>query len=151
MFNQAKRLVFITNCQFNPFRLQFRLKPRPSPIDRSKVPQLDENDLEEQFISGSGPGGQSVNKSVNCCRLKHRPTGLVVKVHQDRSLFKNRQIARQLLTEKLDDLINGEDSVSNQKKRIALIRIASKKAQQERRRAMKKEYMESLESESEPT
>ena len=42
--------------------------------------QLNENDIEESFIKGSGPGGQSVNKTSNCVQLKHLPTGIVVKV-----------------------------------------------------------------------
>lgn len=41
---------------------------------------LDESDLEEKFIKGFGPGGQSVNKSSNCVQLKHLPTGIIVKV-----------------------------------------------------------------------
>lgn len=44
-------------------------------------PVLRENDLEEEFVRGSGPGGQSVNKTANCVVLKHSPTGLVVKVY----------------------------------------------------------------------
>lgn len=113
-------------------------------IDRSKVPQLDERDLQENVISGSGPGGQSVNKSVNCCQLKHKPTGLVVKVHQQRSLEKNRQIARELLIAKLDNLYNGENSVENQKRRIALARIARREAEQKRRQALKEEFKRNI-------
>jgi peptide chain release factor len=45
-------------------------------------------------------------------------TGIVVKVHTSRLLDKNRIFARQLLTERLDQLLNGEDSVASQKKRI---------------------------------
>lgn len=44
-------------------------------IDRSKVPVLIETELEEQHVRGSGPGGQSVNKTSNCVILKHVPTG----------------------------------------------------------------------------
>lgn len=112
----------------------------PSRLDRSRVPTFDEADLEESFIKGSGPGGQSVNKTVNCCQLKHKPTGMVVKVHQTRSLDKNRQIARELLVEKLDDLYNGEMSVASQKKRIALYKLAVRESQAQRRRAMKEEF-----------
>ena len=43
-------------------------------------PELDESELEEDFVRGSGPGGQSVNKTTNCVVLKHKPTGIVVKV-----------------------------------------------------------------------
>lgn len=31
-------------------------------------------------VRGHGPGGQSVNKTTNCVVLKHRPTGIVIKV-----------------------------------------------------------------------
>lgn len=117
------------------------VKPRQTKgIDRRLVPKLDENDLEENFISGWGPGGQKVNKAVNCCQLRHNPTGIVVKVHQDRRLERNRKIAREILTERLDNLYNGENSVANQKKRIALSKLESKKVHQARKRCMKEEF-----------
>ncbi|XP_059471994.1 uncharacterized protein LOC132194615 [Neocloeon triangulifer] len=87
-------------------------------VDYSKVPVLNENELEEQFVKGHGPGGQNVNKRSNCVLLKHLPTGLVVKAHQARLLDTNRRIARELLVDKLDQLRNGEESVASQKKRI---------------------------------
>lgn len=46
-----------------------------SSIDYSKFPKLNEQEVEEQFISGHGPGGSCVNKSMNCVLLKHVPTG----------------------------------------------------------------------------
>lgn len=42
---------------------------------------LNEEDLEEKFIKGSGPGGQKVNKSSNCVQLIHKPTGIMIKVN----------------------------------------------------------------------
>lgn len=109
-------------------------------IDRTKVPQVNESDLEEKFISGSGPGGTRVNKSVNCCQIKHKPTGLVVKVHQSRSLEQNRKIARELLAQKLDNLYNGNESVDSQKRRLALHKISVRETQSQKRRLMKEEY-----------
>ena len=44
-------------------------------VDRSRFPRLEERELEERFVRGSGPGGQSVNKTANCVSLKHLPTG----------------------------------------------------------------------------
>ncbi|XP_003380227.1 nicotinamide phosphoribosyltransferase [Trichinella spiralis] len=73
-------------------------------------PPLEEPDLEEKFVSGHGPGGQNVNKRQNCVFLRHVPTGLSVKVHEDRLLQRNRIIARVRLQEKLDQLLNGENS-----------------------------------------
>ncbi|KAF8212399.1 RF-1 domain-containing protein [Mycena galopus ATCC 62051] len=70
------------------------------------VPELREEDLEEAFVRGSGPGGQSVNKTENNVQLLHRPTGIRVSCHQTRSLAQNRYIARRLLLEKLDKIQN---------------------------------------------
>lgn len=87
-------------------------------IDYSKLPILKEIELEEQFVRGSGPGGQAVNKTANCVVLKHTPTGLVVKCHETRSLDQNRKRARESLITKLDNLINKENSVEAQMKMI---------------------------------
>jgi protein subunit release factor B len=75
-----------------------------------------EADVEETFTKGSGNGGQKVNKSVNAVILKHIPTGLMVKCHQERSLYFNRKIARRLLDAQLDVQINGKDSKAEKKR-----------------------------------
>ena len=92
---------------------QIRFKSR---INRENFPVLNPEDLEEKFTLGSGPGGQAVNKTANAVFLKHLPTGLWVKCHQTRSIESNRKIARQLLLGKLDNHVNGENSVENQQK-----------------------------------
>ena len=48
--------------------------------DDFEYPPLDENELEEMYVRGHGPGGQAVNKTNNCVVLKHLPTGTVIKV-----------------------------------------------------------------------
>ena len=48
--------------------------------DSLLYPPLLEEELDERFVRGSGPGGQSVNKTSNCVCLKHIPTGIFVKV-----------------------------------------------------------------------
>lgn len=111
-------------------------------IDRSRVPPIVEKELEEQFVRGSGPGGQATNKTCNCVSLKHVPTGIVIKCHDTRSLPQNQKLARQRLQDKLDELINGEMSVKAQKHRIEL-KKSSVQAQKARRRSqMKKEFKE---------
>lgn len=77
---------------------------------RFDLPVLMEDDLEEQFVRGSGPGGQATNKTSNCVVLKHIPTGVVVKCHQTRSVELNRKRAREILQEKLDIVYKGEES-----------------------------------------
>uniref|UniRef100_A0A0K8VVB4 Putative peptide chain release factor C12orf65, mitochondrial n=1 Tax=Bactrocera latifrons TaxID=174628 RepID=A0A0K8VVB4_BACLA len=93
-----------------------RFKTTNSKIDYSKYPKLNEDDLEEDFMRGSGPGGQSVNKTSNCVFLRHIPTNITIKCHTHRLASKNRIEARKLLLEKLDAHFNAENSVAAQLK-----------------------------------
>ncbi|XP_064646356.1 mitochondrial translation release factor in rescue-like [Lineus longissimus] len=106
-------------------------------------PNLNEADLEEMFVRGSGPGGQSVNRTANCVVLKHLPTGIVIKCHETRSLYDNQKRARLRMQEKLDWHYNGENSqlvqeqkeqskIRDEKKRRAKLRLEKKKAFKER-------------------
>lgn len=45
-------------------------------------------------------------------QLKHIPTGIVVKCQDTRSREQNRKLAREHLAEKIDDLLNGDQSRS---------------------------------------
>ncbi|TRX95437.1 hypothetical protein FHL15_003768 [Xylaria flabelliformis] len=81
------------------------LPPRPKPPP--------EEEIEESYLKGSGPGGQKINKTNSAVQLKHIPTGLVVKCQATRSRSQNRNIARQLLADKLDDMTRGDESRSS--------------------------------------
>ena len=72
--------------------------------------ELNEADLEESFVRGSGPGGQKINKTANCVQLLHKPTGIRVECQETRSLEYNRKIARKRLIRKLDWHYNGWQS-----------------------------------------
>jgi protein subunit release factor B len=109
-------------------------------LDYSRVPEVREDDLEEQFIHGSGPGGQAVNKAHNCVLLKHLPTGVVVKVHEHREAHKNALLAREHLQSKLDDFLNGEDSISNQIKRIEKVKSQNYDKKATLKRDLKKAF-----------
>lgn len=87
-------------------------------VDYTRVPVLRKEDLEEKFVRGSGPGGQSVSKTSNACVLKHLPTGIIIKCHIHRQVTKNQKEARLILINKLDNLYNKELSVENQLKEI---------------------------------
>ncbi|OAQ64513.1 peptidyl-tRNA hydrolase domain-containing protein [Pochonia chlamydosporia 170] len=80
------------------------LPPRPKPPPDSEI--------EESFLKGSGPGGQKINKTNSAVQLKHVPTGIVIKSQATRSRSQNRKLARELLAQKLDDLLHGEQSRS---------------------------------------
>ncbi|XP_053997665.1 mitochondrial translation release factor in rescue [Hylaeus anthracinus] len=119
---------------------QIRCKSYNRFLDYSKVPKLDENDLQEQHVRGSGPGGQATNKTSNAVVLKHKPTGLVVKCHETRSLSQNSKIAREIMLTKLDDLINGEDSIRNQEKLLQKRDSMKKKQKQKKLNKLKEEF-----------
>ncbi len=59
----------------NAAQILCRDKSTKGLVDYSKVPVLKEEEIEEQFIKGGGPGGSNVNKTVSCVFLKHIPTG----------------------------------------------------------------------------
>ncbi|EFY88787.1 peptidyl-tRNA hydrolase domain protein [Metarhizium acridum CQMa 102] len=81
------------------------LPPRPKPPPDCEI--------EESFLKGSGPGGQKINKTNSAVQLKHVPTGIVVKSQATRSRSQNRKHARELLAQKVDDLLHGEQSRSS--------------------------------------
>lgn len=62
---------------------------------------IQEEDLVEKFILGSGKGGQKVNKTSSCVYLKHLPTGTEIKCQKARSRAENRFFARRELCEKI--------------------------------------------------
>ncbi|KLO18782.1 hypothetical protein SCHPADRAFT_912975 [Schizopora paradoxa] len=93
------------------------------------IPQLLESDLEESFVRGSGPGGQSINKTRNNVQLLHKPTGIRVTCQETRSLTQNREFARKWLLEKLDHYFNPGLSKEDMKR--------AKQRERERRRKKK--------------
>ncbi|XP_015521434.2 mitochondrial translation release factor in rescue [Neodiprion pinetum] len=104
-------------------------------LDYTNVPKINEADIEVQYVRGSGPGGQATNKTNNAVLMKHKPTGLVVKSHQSRSVWENKKNALARLTMKLDTLINGENSIEEQRKAIQ----AKKSTEQARRKRKRDE------------
>lgn len=135
---------FLKNCDDSSSLLvvQSRFKSMKSKLDYSKVPQLDENDLTEQFVRGHGPGGQAVARTNNAVVLKHKPTGIVVKCHETRSLWENKKRAREILITKLDNMMNGPDSIENQKHKLLAKKSASMSRKKEKMAALKEAFKE---------
>ena len=73
-------------------------------LSRHVVHDIPEDEIEEQFITGRGPGGQAINRTNSAVSLLHRPTGIRIRAQPTRLRGKNREAARKLLREKLDDL-----------------------------------------------
>ena len=62
---------------------------------------IKESDCVFDFVRGSGPGGQGMQSSSNACVLTHKPSNLTFKVHQARSALGNRELALEMLAQKL--------------------------------------------------
>jgi len=105
-------------------------------------PALVEEELEEDFVRGSGPGGQATNKTNNCCVLKHLPTGLVVKCHESRSLVTNRATARLRLQERLDYHWHGPDSIAEREKREGTEKLKKKELKTKERLEKLRQFKE---------
>ncbi|KAA0203996.1 hypothetical protein HAZT_HAZT007790 [Hyalella azteca] len=128
-----------------PFYAQNRnFSNKPPKIDRSRVPELREEDLEEKFICGWGPGGQSINKTASAVYLRNIPSGLFVKCQTYRAQHQNRKEARLLLQEKLDMLMNGEDSVVAQKRRLLEAKSSRRENKSKKRRQLQAAWKQSL-------
>jgi protein subunit release factor B len=75
--------------------------------ERMELLNISEADLTEQFIRGSGKGGQKINKTSSCVQLIHKPSGIEIKCQQSRLQGSNRFFARRDLCDKLEEKITG--------------------------------------------
>jgi protein subunit release factor B len=91
--------------------------------------QIQEADLEEHFIRGSGSGGQKINKTSSCVQLLHRPSRTEIRCQKTRSQADNRYWARRELCERIEEHLLGEKSARQQ----AIEKIRRQKRRRSRR------------------
>ncbi len=89
-----------------------------------------DEDLDETFILGGGPGGQKTNKTSNVVRLAHEPSGLMVRCGETRSRETNRWLARRMLAEMI---------LERDKKRKSAARQAKEKIRRQKRRRSRRQ------------
>ncbi len=77
--------------------------PLPPQIDRRLTALgVRAEEVDERFVRGSGPGGQKINKTSSTVWLRHRPTGVEVRIQAERSQSANRELAWAELAAKLE-------------------------------------------------
>lgn len=94
----------------------------PGAVDHT----LDEADLEFGTYRGGGPGGQHRNTSDTGVRIRHIPTGTVVKVDRGRSWYQNRQAALAEMERRLGEAAAGEAASAENAARVAQIGVGDR-------------------------
>ncbi len=72
--------------------------------------QIFPQDITEQFVRGTGSGGQKMNKTSSCVVLRHVPSGVEVRCQKHREQSANRLSAYKLLILKIEEKVKGVQS-----------------------------------------
>lgn len=118
----------------------------PETIERIKALMVEasvfEEDLEESFIMGGGPGGQKTNKTSNVVRLEHAPSGFQVRSGETRSRETNRWLARRQLAELILEREEGRKSAERQK-REKIRRQKRRRSRRQKQRVLEEKHAQS--------
>lgn len=95
--------------------MEFPVPLKQKFLDKAAKLRVFPQDIDEQFVRGSGSGGQKMNKTASTVWLKHLPTGIEVKCQDQREREANRMEAYRMLLMKIEEKILGKKSEIAQK------------------------------------
>lgn len=95
--------------------MEFPVPMKQKFIEKAEKLRILPEDIEEQFVRGSGSGGQKMNKTASTVWLKHLPTGVEVKCQDQREREANRMGAYRMLILKIEEKVLGKRSEIAQK------------------------------------
>lgn len=84
----------------------------------------DDKDIRIEWYSGSGSGGQNRNKTQNCCRLIHIPTG-TIKTAQSRDRESSYKHAHEALMQELQAVFHAKQNAARNQTRVEQIQVSN--------------------------